>query len=126
MTAVVDSCGWLEYLANGRNASFFEPALQDEASLLVPSIVVYEVCRRLITLDQMQAMESVLQVMERCVCASLNPRQMQQAALAAKRYQLAMGDAIIWQTAQAHKAQLFTQDADLKGLPSVKYIARKP
>ena len=43
MKAVVDSCGWLEYIANGSNASFFEAALQNEAQLLVPQSVVFEV-----------------------------------------------------------------------------------
>ena len=37
---------------------------------------------------------------------------------------LAMADAIIWQTAQQHKAQLFTQDADLKDAPGVHYRAK--
>lgn len=31
---VVDSCGWLKYLADGLNAAFFEPALIDLAGRL--------------------------------------------------------------------------------------------
>jgi len=26
---LVDSCGWLEYFANGANADFFAPAIED-------------------------------------------------------------------------------------------------
>ena len=40
---LVDSCGWLEYFANGKNASFFAPFIEDEARLLVLMIVVVEV-----------------------------------------------------------------------------------
>ena len=126
MSAVVDSCGWLEYIANGSNTSFFESALQNEAQLLVPQIVVFEVCMRLLILQQDHAVDSVLQVMERCKVADLNPRQMLLAAQAAQKYKLAMVDAIIWQTAQVHKAALYTQDADLKALPGVQYKAKIP
>jgi predicted nucleic acid-binding protein len=44
--------------------------------------------------------------------------------VSAKKYQLAMADAIIWQTAQAHNATLYTQDAALKDLPNVKFQAK--
>ena len=125
MKAVVDSCGWLEYIANGSSASFFESALQNEAQLLVPQIVVFEVCKRLLILNQDHAVEPVMQVMERCVVAELNPRQMLLAAQAAQKYKLAMADAIIWQTAQVHQAALYTQDADLKALPGVQYKAKR-
>ena len=40
---VVDSSGWLEYLADGSNADFFASAIEDTARLIVPSISVYEV-----------------------------------------------------------------------------------
>lgn len=43
---IVDSSGWLEYFADGQNADFFAPALEDVAHLLVPSISVYEVFKR--------------------------------------------------------------------------------
>jgi hypothetical protein len=35
---LVDSCGWLEYFADGPNAGFYAPALEDPGSLLVPAI----------------------------------------------------------------------------------------
>lgn len=35
---VVDSSGWLEYFAEGQNAQFFAEAIEDTASLIVPSI----------------------------------------------------------------------------------------
>ena len=40
---LVDSCGWLEYLADGDNADFYAQALQDVKQLLVPTICMYEV-----------------------------------------------------------------------------------
>jgi toxin FitB len=40
---VVDSSGWLEYFADGPNASFFSRPLQKTSELVVPTITLYEV-----------------------------------------------------------------------------------
>ncbi len=45
---VVDSCGWLEYFADGPNADFFASAIQRTRSLLVPSICIMEVFKRVL------------------------------------------------------------------------------
>jgi uncharacterized protein with PIN domain len=45
---IVDSSGWIEYIADDTNASFFEPAIIDSETLLVPTICLYEVFKRVI------------------------------------------------------------------------------
>lgn len=45
---VVDSCGWLEYFANGSNADFFAPAIEAPHDLLVPSLTLFEVFKRIL------------------------------------------------------------------------------
>lgn len=45
---VVDSSGWIEYFADAPNADFFEAAIEDASSLIVPSICIYEVFKRLL------------------------------------------------------------------------------
>jgi hypothetical protein len=45
---VVDSSAWLEYFANGENASYFAPAIERTGELLVPSRVLYEVFKRVL------------------------------------------------------------------------------
>jgi toxin FitB len=40
---IIDSSGWLEYFADGRNASFFSPPLQKTGDLIVPTVTIYEV-----------------------------------------------------------------------------------
>ncbi len=42
---LVDSCGWLEYFADGPNADFFALAIENLAELLVPSLCLFEVFR---------------------------------------------------------------------------------
>ncbi len=118
---VVDSCGWLEYIADGPNASFFEPALADLPNLIVPSITIYEVCKRVLLQSGQTFADRAVNAMSRGQVVHLDPDNLRLAAIASVRYKLAMADAIIWQTAQLHQAQLFTQDADLKDVPDVQY-----
>jgi toxin FitB len=121
---VVDSCGWLEYLTDGRNANFFAPHLLDEKNLLVPSLVVFEVFKRLTILNQTAAASAFLRVVQRCQVESLSAEELANAAVASHRYQLAMADAIIWHTARLRGAKLYTQDAAFDGLPDVVFQAK--
>ena len=121
---VVDSCGWLEHFLAGPNHAFYAPVLKNTSQLIVPSVSVYEVCRRVLMLYGAQQADMVRRAMMSVTVVQLDALGMYQAALASKKYQLHMADAIIWQTAQSHGATLYTQDADLQGLPGVAYQAR--
>lgn len=121
---LVDSCGWLEFFAAGRNKEFFRGPLQDTEHLIVPDIVVFEVCRRLLVLFDEAAALRAFDFMQQGKAVSLNADGMFLASLAAAKYQLGLADAIIWQTAQMHDARLYTQDADLAGKPGVVYQAK--
>ena len=121
---VVDSCGWLEYIADGPNASFFEPALSDLPNLIVPAITIYEVCKRVLIQSGQTFADRAVKAMNRGQIVHLDSDNLRLAAIASVRYKLAMADAIIWQTAQLHQAQLFTQDAGLKDVPGVRYRAK--
>jgi len=45
---VVDSSGWLEYFADGPNAKLFAPAIEATAKLIVPTLSLYEVFKRVL------------------------------------------------------------------------------
>ena len=122
---VVDSCGWLEYIADGPNAAFFESALTNLSNLVVPSITIYEVCKRILLQRGQTYADRAVAAMGRGQVMDLDVDGLRLAAIASLRYKLAMADAIIWQTAQLHGAQLYTQDADLKDAPGVQYRARQ-
>ena len=47
---VVDSSGWLEYIANSDRASLFASAIEDTANLAVPVISIYEVFKKVLRL----------------------------------------------------------------------------
>ena len=57
---VVDSSGWLEYFADGPNAAFFAPPIEDTAELVVPSVSLYEVFKRVLQQrDETEALKAV-------------------------------------------------------------------
>jgi len=45
---VVDSSGWLEYLADGPNTKFFEKSIETTSELIVPTLSLYEVFKRVL------------------------------------------------------------------------------
>ena len=58
---VVDSSGWLEYLADGPNADFFGKAIITTAELVVPTLSLYEVFKRVLQQrDEDNALQAVL------------------------------------------------------------------
>lgn len=122
---VVDSCGWLEYFADGGNASFFAPALEATESLIVPSLSVFEVCKRVALLRGEQSARQAADFMTRGEIVGLSADTALAAALYSAKHQLPMADSIILLTAREYQATLWTQDADLKGHPGVKDRARK-
>ncbi len=121
---IVDSCGWLEYFLDGPHQHFFAPVLTDESHLLVASITLYEVSRRILSLYGAPQAEAAFRAMSSLPVVHLDAAGMYQAAAAAQRYKLHMADAIIWQTAQTHQATLYTQDAAFQDVPGVVYEAK--
>ena len=122
---VVDSSGWIEYFVNGRNADFFNSPIRDTDNLLVPTICLYEVFKRiLLELGEDEALQ-VTGIMSLGTVVELNRDIAIHAANISLELKLAMADSIILATARANNATLWTQDEHFKGLEGVKYIKKK-
>jgi toxin FitB len=123
---VVDSSGWLEYFAKGANASFFASTIKATETLIVPTICMYEVFKRLLT---QRGEEDALQaagIMSLGILADLTREIAVDAAHISFELQIAMADSIILATTRAHHAILWTQDADSKGMEGVQYTKKMP
>jgi len=121
---VVDSCGWLEYFADGDNAAFFAPAIERTSELLVPSLCLYEVFKRV---HQQRGEDAALKAAILMMQGSVVDLDAELALAAAKvslSDKLPMADSTILATARAFEATLWTQDADFEGIEGVRYIAR--
>lgn len=121
---LVDSSGWLEYFADGENASFFASAIEDTEKLIVPVIVIYEVFKRLLILRDEQTALLFIGDMNQGQLAELTAPIALQAAKISTELKIAMADSMILATAHAHNATLWTQDADFEGIDGVQYIAK--
>jgi len=122
---VVDSSAWLEYFADGPNAGFFAHAIEKPADLVVPTVSLYEVFKRMLQQrGDDDALQAVAVMQQGQVVALSGP-----LALAAARLSIdlaiPMADSIMLATARAWNATLWTQDADFAGTPGVKYVSAR-
>jgi predicted nucleic acid-binding protein len=120
---VVDSCGWLEFLAAGPNADFFAPALESPAELVVPTISVCEVFKRVLQQrGDSDALQAVA-LMQQGSVVDLTPSLALEAARTSAATGLPMADSIMLATARSFDAALWTQDSDFEGIEGVRYVA---
>jgi len=118
-TYLVDSSGWLEYLTEDSKAAAFGHYLEGDASVIVPSLVLYEVYRHL-------AKQRGRTVADRFVSQALHRRVVpldETIALAAANasldHRLTPTDAIVYATARVCQAQLVTANTHFRGLPGI-------
>ncbi|MBM4422904.1 MAG: type II toxin-antitoxin system VapC family toxin [Chloroflexi bacterium] len=122
---IVDSSGWIEYVADEANADFFERAIIDTDNLLVPTVCLYEVFKRVL---QEYGEERALEATGLMLLGGVVDFDRQiaiQAAQISLESRLAMADSIILATARARNATLWTQDEHFENVEGVKYIRKK-
>lgn len=118
---VVDSSAWLEYFANGPNAAHFADAIEDTQALVVPSITLLEVFKRVVQQrDETMALTCVA-VMQQGRVVDLDSALALRAAAVSLRHGLPLADSIIYATAQSVGALVWTQDGDFEGLDGVRF-----
>jgi len=122
---LVDSSGWLEYFAEGRNAAFFAPAIENTKLLLVSAVNCYEVFRRIAEQRDENAALQAVAAMQEGTIVDVSADLAVLGAKLALEVKLPMADSIILATARTHRATVWTQDSDFAKLPGVRYIAKR-
>lgn len=122
---LVDSCGWLEYFADGLNADFFAPVIEDVEHLIVPSICILEVFKRVLQQRSQGEASQAVALMQQGEVIDLDTALAIQAAQIAFDLKLHLADSVVVATASTHHALIWTQDSDLKGIEGVKYLPKK-
>lgn len=123
---VVDSSGWLEYFADGPAAGFFAAAIEDADALVVPTISLYEVFKRIVQQRDEGAALNAIALMQQGTVVDLTAPLALSAATIGAKLKLPLADSVMYATARAHDATLWTQDGDFEGLPHVRYRAVAP
>lgn len=121
---IVDSSGWLEYFGNGKNANFFASAIEQKNSLIVPTIILTEVFRRILQQRDEQFALQVAAHMKQNHVVNLDADIALKSAKIGFEQKLPLADSIIWATTQKFNAVLWTQDEDFKNFKGVRYVSK--
>lgn len=122
---VVDSSAWLEYFTGGSNAGYFARAVEDIDHLLVPSITIYEVFKKVLLERSEDVALQVVAQMKTGHLVELEEDLAIEAARLSVAHKIPMADSIILATARAHDAWVWTQDDDFKGLDKVNFRPKR-
>ena len=122
---VLDSSAWIEFFLGSSAGETYRPVVAEQASLVVPTVAILEVHRFLSRAASPAVRDEHLDVMRRAQVVDLTDARAIAASEAAQKHRLAMADAVMYSIAREFKATFWTQDVDYKGLPGVKYQARR-
>jgi len=121
---IVDSSGWVEYLGEGPKAAAYARFFEKDYVILLPTIIVYEVFKKLLRERGVSFAEQFFaqarQLAENAI--PLDTNLAVQSARVSSETGLPMAGAIIYATAHALQAELITSDAHFSGLPGVTLI----
>ena len=122
---IVDSSGWLAYFADEPNARHFLPPLNDTASLVVPTVTIYEVFKVVLRESgENEALQAVV-AMRRGTIVDLTSSLAIAASKISLEHDIPMADSIIFATAREFNATIWTQDSDFNKINNVKYFPKK-
>lgn len=121
---VVDSSGWLEYLADDTNAEIFASPIEAVDRLIVPTISLLEVFKKVLQQrDETEALRTIA-LMRQGTVVDLDTGLALSAAKLGREHRLPLADSVILATARQFGATVWTQDRDFEGLAGVRYIAK--
>lgn len=119
---LVDSVGWIEFFSGGPAADRYFEYLINPNDVVTPSIVVYEVYKKLLlNTDRRSAAVALAQIGKTAV-VEISGEIATSAAELGIQHKLPMVDAIVFATAISTNALLITSDKHFIGLPSVIFI----
>lgn len=121
----VDSCGWIEYFTHGPNAGVFAEAIEVPENLIVPSICIYEVYRATLRERGENAARDAVGAMLKATTVPLDPLLAVAAAQLGVERGLPLADSVIYATARARGATLWSQDDHFRDMDGVEYVEVK-
>lgn len=123
---LVDSSGWLEYLSDGPNASFFEEPLSTAPDkLIVPTLCLCEVFRVVLRERGENDAIQAAALMQHGRLVELTGPMALSAARLTLDFKIPMAESIVAATTSLFEAVIWTQDDDFKNIKNVKYVPKK-
>ncbi len=121
---IIDSSGWLSYFADDSNAEHFIIPLNEPASLIVPTVTIYEVFKVILRESNENNALQAIMAMQKGAVVDLTPSIAMAASKLSIKHSLPMADSIILATAQEFNAVIWTQDSHFKDIGNVKYFSK--
>lgn len=121
---VVDTSAWIEWLTDSQHGKKLSNKFPSKEFCIVPTIVQLELSKWLTRELGEERSDSVIAYTQKCIVTPLDTDIALMAADFHRKHKLATADAIVYATAQHHRAQLMTFDAHFAKLPSVTYLAK--
>jgi predicted nucleic acid-binding protein len=121
---LVDTCGWIEWLTDGALADTFRPYLEGTETLIVPTVVQFELYK---WLERNCGEEAALKAIARTTRSRVVDLDTSTALLAAelsRDHRLPFADAVIYASARRYKVEMVTSDDHFEGLANVTYFPK--
>lgn len=122
---IVDSSCWLEYFSDSKVGNSVSSAIEDLDSLLVPSITIYEVFKKIVAEKDEDSALLATAHMKQGTVIDLDSDLSIFSAKVGKEHALPMADSIIYATAIKHNCILWTQDKHFKDLENIRYFEKE-
>ena len=121
---VVDSSCWLEFFSGSNVGEEVAPVVENLDKLIVPSITIYEVFKKLLhDLDEDRALFAIAH-MKQGEVVDLDADLAIVSARIGKELGLPLADSIIYAVSRRRRAILWTQDRHFESLEGVKYFRK--
>jgi predicted nucleic acid-binding protein len=121
---IVDSSFWIEFFIKTDIAYQIYPIIEKRDMLIVPSIILLEVIKKILReRSENEAMEC-LAFMKLGKIENLDDDLALNAAFFGNKYKLPLADSIIYATTLKSNSTLFTLDKHFQGLPNVQYFQK--
>lgn len=121
---LIDTCGWIEWLIDGKLANSFAPHFKHIEELVIPTIIQYELYKWISREKNKAIALEIIGITERGCVVPLDSNISLYAAELSKEYNLAMADAIVYATSLRYNALLITSDKHFYSLPQIKFFEK--
>ena len=121
---IIDSSCWLEYLMDTEIGAIIAPVIESPGSLVVPTITIYEVYKKLLAEKGEEYALDVVSYMQTGMVVELSAELSLSAAQISRKHKLPMADSIIYATAQRYSAVVFSCDKHFKNVPNIQYFSK--
>ena len=122
---IVDSTLWLEFFAGTEAGSNISEIIENTPELIVPTITIYEVFKKLIVETSDDEALFAIAHMKQGKVVELNDELALSAAKISTEYKIPMADSIIYATSLKYNGVLWTQDKHFYGLNSVNFFVKE-